>query len=231
MDGEPLIRWDWLVAHLGPIGDRVGQHLYLATIAVAVGFAVSFALAALSIRRRRVYPIVTFVATAAYTIPSFALFAALVPVTGLTTVTAEVPLILYTIVLFLPNIVAGFDSVPFDVLDAADGMGFTRGQRWWRVELPLAVPLVVAGLRLASVSTIGLVTVSAILGDSLGGLGYYILDGYHRHFTTEILVGGLLSIVLAVIADVAFVLLQRFLTPWAARRTPHVQRNEPAQWI
>ena len=81
------------------------------------------------------------------------------------------------------------------------------------------MPLVVAGLRLASVSTIGLVTVSAILGDSFGGLGYYILDGYHRHFTTEILVGGLLSIGLAVIADLGFVLLQRLLTPWAARRT------------
>jgi osmoprotectant transport system permease protein len=218
MTGEPLVRWDWLWAHLGPIADRMGQHLYLAGIAVGFGFAISFALAALSIRRRRVYPLVTLVATAAYTIPSFALFAALVPVTGLTVMTAEIPLILYTFILFVPNIVAGFDAVPWDVLDAADGMGFTRGQRWWRVELPLAVPLVVAGLRLASVSTIGLVTVSAILGDSLGGLGYYILDGYHRHFTTEILVGGLLSIGLAVVADMGFLLLQRLLTPWAARR-------------
>jgi osmoprotectant transport system permease protein len=218
VDAEPLVRWDWLFAHLGPIADRVGQHLYLAGIAIGVGFAFSFALAAISIRRRRLYPFVTLLATAAYTIPSFALFAALVPVTGLTTVTVEFPLVLYTLILFVPNIVAGFDTVPWDVLDAADGMGFTRVQRWWRVELPLAVPLVVAGLRLASVSTIGLVTVSAILGDSFGGLGYYILDGYHRHFTTEILVGGLLSIALAVVADLCFVLLQRFLTPWAARR-------------
>ena len=219
MNGEPLVRWDWIYAHLGPIADRIGQHLYLAAIAVGVGFAVSFALAALSIRRRRLYPFVTVLATAAYTIPSFALFAALVAITGLSILTAEIPLVLYTVVLFVPNIVAGFDAVPWDVLDAADGMGYTRGQRWWRVELPLAVPLVVAGLRLASVSTIGLVTVSAIIGDSFGGLGYYILDGYERHFTTEILVGGLLSIGLAVIADLGFVLLQRLLTPWAARRT------------
>jgi osmoprotectant transport system permease protein len=217
--GEPLMRWDWLFAHFGPIADRVGQHLYLAGLAVSVGFAISFALAALSIRRRKLYPVVTVLATAAYTIPSFAMFAALVAITGLSVFTAEIPLVLYTIILFVPNIVAGFDSVPWDVLDAADGMGYTRGQRWWRVELPLAVPLVVAGLRLASVSTIGLVTVSAILGDSFGGLGYYILDGYHRHFTTEILVGGLLSIGLAVIADLGFVLLQRLLTPWAASRT------------
>jgi osmoprotectant transport system permease protein len=216
--GEPLVRWDWVYGHLGAIADRVGQHLYLAAIAIAAGFVISFALAAISIRRRRLYPIVTLLATSAYTIPSFALFAGLVAITGLTTVTAEVPLIMYTIVLYVPNIVAGFDSVPLDVLDAADGMGYTRGERWWRVELPLAVPLVVAGLRLASVSTIGLVTVSAILGDSFGGLGYYILDGYERHFTTEILVGGLLSIALAVIADLGFVLLGRVLTPWAIPR-------------
>jgi osmoprotectant transport system permease protein len=217
MSHEPLVRWDWIGAHLGPILDRVGQHLYLAAIAVIVGFAISFALAALSIRRRRLYPLVTLVATAAYTIPSFALFAALAAV-SLSTFTAEIPLVIYTFVLFVPNIVAGFDSVPQDVLDAADGMGYTAGQRWWNVELPLAVPLVVAGLRLATVSTIGLVTVSAILGDRFGGLGYYILDGYHRTFPTEILVGGLLSIALAVLADLGFVLLQRLLTPWAAAR-------------
>ena len=218
MTSEPLVRCDWVYEHLGAIADRVGQHLYLAAIAIGVGFVISFGLAALSIRRRRLYPVVTVLATSAYTIPSFALFAGLVAITGLTTVTAEVPLILYTIVLYVPNIVAGFDSVPLDVLDAADGMGYTRGERWWRVELPLAVPLVVAGLRLASVSTIGLVTVSAIIGDSFGGLGYYILDGYERHFTTEILVGGLLSIALAVVADLGFVMLGRLLTPWAARQ-------------
>lgn len=219
MSQEPLVRWDWLFAHLGPITGRVGQHLFLAGIAIGVGFAISFVLAAISIRRRKLYPVVTALATAAYTIPSFALFAALVAITGLSILTAEIPLVLYTIILFVPNIVAGFDAVPWDVLDAADGMGYTRDQRWWRVELPLAVPLVVAGLRLASVSTIGLVTVSAILGNGFGGLGYYILDGYQRHFTTEILVGGLLSIALALIADMAFVFVGRLLAPWATRRS------------
>jgi len=219
MNGEPLVRWDWLWAHLPAIADRIGQHLYLTAIAVGVGFVTSFALAAVSIRRRRLYPPVVVMATALYTIPSVALFAALVAITGLSILTAEIPLVLYTFILFVPNIVAGFDTVPWDVLDAADGMGFTAGQRWWRVELPLALPLVVASLRLATVSTIGLVTVSAILGDRFGGLGYYILDGYHRTFTTEVLVGGLLSIGLAVLADLGFVLLQRLLTPWAAART------------
>ena len=217
MSGEPLVRWDWVWAHLGPIADRIGQHLYLAAIAVGVGFVISFALAAVSIRRRKLYPLVVVISTVAYTIPSFALFAALAAI-SLSIWTAEVPLILYTFILLVPNIVAGFDAVPWDVLDAADGLGFTPWQRWRKVELPLALPLVVAGLRLAAVSTIGLVTVSAILGDRFGGLGYYILDGYHRHFTTEILVGGLLSIGLAVLADLGFVLLQRLLTPWAAAR-------------
>lgn len=219
MSGEPLVRWDWLFAHLGPIFGRVEQHLGLTVLAVGIGFVISFNLAALAVRRRRLYPYVTLLATAVYTIPSFAMFAALVAITGISVLTAEVPLVLYTVILFVPNIVAGFDSVPPEVLDAADGMGYTPGQRWRRVELPLAIPLIVAGLRLATVSTIGLVTVSAILGDSLGGLGYYILDGYHRTFTTEILVGGLLSIGLAVLADLAFVLLQRRLTPWAAVRS------------
>jgi osmoprotectant transport system permease protein len=218
MNGEPLVRWDWLFDHLGPIFGRVEQHLYLAAIAVAIGFAISFALATISIRRRRLYPFIIALATGAYTIPSFALFVALIVVTGPSVTSAEVPLVLYTLILFVPNIVAGFDAVPADVLEAADGLGYTSAQRWLRVELPLAVPLVVAGLRLATVSTIGLVTVTAILGDSLGGLGYYILDGYHRHFTTEILVGGLLSIGLAALADLGCVLLQRVLTPWAATR-------------
>jgi len=215
---EPLVRWDWLGAHLGPIADRVGQHLQLTVIAVVVGFAISFLLAALSIRRRRLYPFIVVISTAIYTIPSFAVFVVLIVATGPSVQSAEVPLVMYTIVLFVPNIVAGFDTVPWEVLDAANGMGFTPWQRWWQVELPLALPLVVASIRLATVSTIGLVTVTAVLGDSLGGLGYYILDGYHRTFTTEILVGGLLSIALAVLADLGLVLLQRVLTPWMAAR-------------
>ena len=214
MGGEPLFRWDWFFDHLGDVAGRIGQHLELTAIAIVTGFAISFVLATIAVRRRRLYPPITLTATAVYTIPSFALFAALVAITGLSVFTAEVPLVLYTVVLFVPNMVAGFDSVPADVIDAANGMGYTRGQRWRAVELPIAVPLIGAGLRLATVSTIGLVTVSAILGDKFGGLGYFILDGYHRHFTTEILIGGVLSIVLAGVVDVAFYMLQRRLTPW-----------------
>ncbi len=215
MNGQPLVQWDWLAGHLDAIAYRVVQHVELAAIAVAVGFVISFALAVLSIRRRRLYPIVAAAASTAYTIPSLALFVLFIAITGISVITVEIPLVLYTLVIFVPNIVAGFDAVPWDVLDAADGLGYTGRQRWLRVELPLAVPLVVAGLRLASVSTIGLVTVSALLGDTFGGLGYFIVNGYSLSFPTEILAGAAMSIVLAVAADLVFVLLQRALTPWA----------------
>ena len=130
MSSEPLVRWDWLAAHLGPIAGRIEQHLYLTLIAVSVGFAISFLLATVAIRRRRLYPLIVVVTTGVYTIPSFALFAALIVFSGPSVLSAEVPLIMYTLVLFVPNIVAGFDAVPWDVLDSADGMGYTPGQRW-----------------------------------------------------------------------------------------------------
>lgn len=217
----PEIDWGWVVAHLGAIADRTGQHLYLTAIALVAGFVISFALAVWSIRRRAVYPLVATFATVVYTIPSLALFVALVPITGISSIlTPEIPLVLYTLVIFVPNIVAGFDAVPLDVLEAADGMGFGRWQRWRRVEVPLAIPLVVAGLRVASVSTIGLVTITSTIGIKFGGLGYFIYDGYNRQFATEMLTGAVPSIVLAVAADVCFVLLQRAITPWTRAAGP-----------
>ncbi len=213
-----MIDWSWIAGHLDALAFRTVQHLYLAAIALAIGLAISFGLALWSVRRRTVYGPLIAASGILYTIPSLALFAALVPVTGITLLTAEVPLVLYTLLIYVRNIVAGFDSVPADVLEAASGMGYATWQRLRRVELPLAIPLVVAGLRLASVSTIGLVTVSAALGDRFGGLGYFILEGYHRSFPTEIWAGAILSILLAVAADVAFVRLQRRITPWARGR-------------
>ena len=133
-----------------------------------------------------------------YTIPSLALFAALVPITGLSVFTAIVPLVLYTILILVRNIVAGFDAVPADVLEAADGMGYARGRRLRDVELPLAVPLIVAGLRVATVSTIGLVTITGTIGDRFGGLGFFILEGWRHRFPTEILFGAVPSMLLAV---------------------------------
>jgi osmoprotectant transport system permease protein len=167
------------------------------------------------VSRRRTYPVISGIAGVLYTIPSLAVFSALVSITGLSILTAEIPLIAYTLVILVRNIVAGFDATPADVLDAADGMGYNQRQRFRRIVLPLSIPLVVAGLRLASVSTIGLVTISATLGASFGGLGFFIFEGYHRLFATEILTGALPSIVLAIAVDVTFVRVQRRLTPWA----------------
>jgi osmoprotectant transport system permease protein len=216
-----MIDWAWVADHLDELAFRTLQHLYLTAVAVAAGFLISFALAVWSIRRRAVYPPIAGFAGILYTIPSLAMFAALVPVTGLRSiVTAEVPLIAYTLLIFIRNIVSGFDAVPRDVLEAADGMGYTQRRRLWQVELPLAIPLVVAGIRLATVSTIGLVTVTGILGDGLGGLGFFIFEAYRRSFLTETLVGAVPLMALAVAADIILVRVQRRLTPWVRPARP-----------
>jgi osmoprotectant transport system permease protein len=221
-----MIDWGWIADHLPAIAGRVAQHVEFAAIALAIGFAISFVLAVASVRVRRLYPFVAGIAGILYTIPSLALFSALVPLVGLSLVTVEIPLVAYTLVIYVRNIVAGFDAVPADVLEAADGMGYTRNQRLLRVELPLAVPLMVAGLRLASVSTIGLVTISGVLGQAFGGLGFFIFE--RPTFATEILVGAVGSIALAISADLVLGALQRRLTPWAAAGDARASRREAA---
>ena len=213
-----MIDWAWIADHLDDLASRTVQHLYLTVIAVAVGLAIAAVLALLSIRRRAMYPPIAAIAGILYTIPSIALFAALVPITRLSILTAEVPLVLYTLLIFLRNIVAGFDSVPLDVVEAADGMGYTRRGRLLRVELPLAIPLIVAGIRLATVSTVGLVTITGMIGDAYGGVGFFIFEGYRHGFPTEILAGAVPSIGLAIALDVVLVSVQRLLTPWARMR-------------
>jgi osmoprotectant transport system permease protein len=210
-----VIDWAWIGDHVDELLAKAVQHLYLTVISVAIGFAISFGLAIWSVRRRRVYGPLTLFTGILYTIPSLFLFPILVPITGLTALTAIIPLVLYSLLIFLRNIVAGFDSVPRDVLESADGMGYTTGSRFWSVELPLAIPLVVAGIRLATVSTIGLVTISGVLGDAYGGLGFFIFEGWRRVFPTEIFAGAFLTIVLAVTIDLLLVVAQRQATPWS----------------
>ncbi len=219
MTGErPLIDWSWIAGHLPTIAALTLQHAVLTIIAVCAGFAISFGIALWSRRDRRVYGPATAVSGTLYTIPSIALFAVLVPFTGLTILTVEIPLVTYTLLILIRNIVAGFDSVPADVLEAADGMGYTGRERLRRVELPLAVPLVFAGLRLATVSTVGLVTVGALIGDAWGGLGVLINEGLQTFFPTKVYVGAILSIALAFAADIALVRTQRRATPWVRGR-------------
>ncbi len=211
--GEPLVRWDWVLSHLGDIQTRLTEHLVLAGLALLIGFGLSFALS-LAIRR---YPLlyepVTWGTGVLYTIPSLALFALLVPFTGLSLLTAEIGLVSYTLLILIRNTVSGLRSVPPDVREAAIGMGYGPGQLLWRVELPLALAVIVAGLRVAAVTTIGLTTVTALIGQ--GGLGFFILDGIQRFFSTPLIVGAVLSVALGVAADGALVLIQRWATPWA----------------
>jgi osmoprotectant transport system permease protein len=209
-----MLDWGWLADHAPALLYRTGQHLYLAAIAVAFGLAISFALGVIATRRRTLYLPFAVLTGLVYTIPSLALFAALVPIVGLSVLSAEIPLVLYTLVILFRNIVAGFDSVPPDVREAADAMSFADPARLLRVELPLAVPLIVAGIRIATVSTIGLVTITATLGDALGGLGFFIFEGARRGFATEIYAGAIPTILLALALDRLFVRVQGRLTPW-----------------
>jgi osmoprotectant transport system permease protein len=136
----------------------------------------------------------------------------LIPYTGLSILTAEIGLVSYTLLILIRNIVSGIRGVPADAREAAIGMGYTPRQRLWRVEVPLAMAAIIAGVRIATISTIGLVTVTALIGQ--GGFGYFILIGIQRAFSTELLVGAVCSVALAIAADSLLVLLQRRLTPW-----------------
>jgi osmoprotectant transport system permease protein len=230
-----VIDWGWLSDHLGAIAYRTGQHLYLTAIAVVVGLLISLVLGILAVRRRRLYTPVNITTGLLFTIPSLAMFAALVPIVGLNLLTAEIPLVMYTLVILFRNVVAGFDAVPADVLEAADGLAVTGRARLGRVELPLATPLIVAGVRVATVSTIGLVTITATLGDAFGGLGFFIYEGARTVFPTEILAGAVPVIALALVLDRLFAWLGARLTPWsraAARPTAETPMVRPpfAQW-
>lgn len=218
MMGAPFFRWDWVFDHLDLVWDKVAEHLILTGIALGVGLAISVALALVGLRFPRLYPPITWVTGVLYTIPSLALFAFLVPITGFTTLTAEIGLVSYTLLILIRNIVAGIQGVDPAVREAAVGMGYAPRRLFLEIELPLALPVILAGIRIAAVTTIGLVTITALIGK--GGVGFFILDGLTRFFDTEIVLGTALSVILAVVVDLSLVLAQRLLTPWASRRTP-----------
>jgi len=210
------IQWDWIAGNLDEIAAATLDHLWLTLIAVGVGFALSLTLGIMAYRRRSLYGPIAGVAGLLYTIPSLALFMVLVPFTGLSVLTAEIGLVSYTLLILVRGVVSGLDGVPRDAVEAATGMGYTASERLARVELPLAVPVIVAALRLATVTTIGLVMVTALIGE--GGLGQLMLRGFNRSFPTMVYVGVVASVILAVALDLALVGLQRWLTPWARAR-------------
>ena len=215
-DSGSWIWWHWVGTHLDEIHSRINEHILLTLLAVGIGFAIAFPLGIVSYRWRRLYGPMLAVTSGLYTIPSIALFGLMIPTFGLSRATAVIPLALYTLLLILRNVVVGFDAVPAEILDAADGMGYTRVRRLLQVELPIALPAVVAGLRIAFASTIGLVTVTALIGQ--GGLGRFIIDSQQRDFRTPLVVGTTLSLVLAVIADLLLVGALRVASPWARHR-------------
>ncbi len=209
---EPLIRWQWIPDHWEDIRAATTEHLQLTGSSVAVGFVIAMVMAMASVRWRFLYGPLAALSGALYSIPSLALFALLVPFTGLGYRTAQIALVSYTLLILLRNIVAGIDGVPQEVKDAADGMGYEPWRRFVSVDLRLATPTIVSGLRIATVTIIGLVTVAALVGS--GGYGTFIDDGLSRQFPTPIVVGACLSIAMALVFDLLFVGLQRILTPW-----------------
>jgi osmoprotectant transport system permease protein len=212
---NPIIRWEWVVEEWDQIWEALVQHVQLTLLSVALGSLVAAILAAIALRFRVTAAPITGFTAFLYTIPSVALFGLLVPYFGLSRTTAVLPLAAYTLLILVTNTIAGFDSVPQSVIESADGMGLTPTQRIFKVELPLALPLIIAGLRIAVVSTVGLVTVASIIGQ--GGLGRLILDGLQRTFWTLMTVGASLSILLALLLDGLIHVLGRMATPWSRR--------------
>jgi osmoprotectant transport system permease protein len=218
--GDHAFCWGWVREHWGDtLGPALVQHVELTAIAVGIGFALAFPLALLAHRFRPLEQPIGIVSALVYTIPSLAAFQLLVPFTGITWTTVEIALVAYTLVILFPNIVAGLRSVPAEVLEAAAGMGLTRRQTLLRVELPLAVPAIVAGLRIAVVSTVAIATIAATLLPD--GLGYPMLLALKEPtpFKTEIYATGILAVALALACDGALVALRRVLVPWTRSGT------------
>jgi osmoprotectant transport system permease protein len=208
-----LIRWSWVGDHLDDIRDALVQHIELTGLALLFGLLLAFPLSLAAVQWPRLYgPILGFTGVL-FTIPSLALFILLIPFTGLQIQTALIGLTIYTLLILVRNMVEGLRGVDRDVREAAQAMGYTRARQLFQVELPLALPVMIAGVRIATVTTIGLVTVTALIG--WGGLGQLFINGFTLNFPTPIVVGIVLSALLAFTADLLLVGLQHRLTPWA----------------
>jgi osmoprotectant transport system permease protein len=189
-----------------------GEHVVLTVVSVGLGMLLALPLGVLAFRVPRLRGLVLGTSTAVYTIPSLAMFSLLLPFTGLSATTVVVGLVLYSLTILVRNVLAGLQGVPADVVESAVGTGHGPVSLLLRVQLPLALPTVLAGLRVATVSTVALVTVGSILGH--GGLGDLIYAGLRTQFQAEVLTATVLVVALAVTADLLLVGVQRALTPW-----------------
>lgn len=217
---QPFFQWSYVSSQWSQISSDLLQHISLSLLALGIGLCLSLPLALLAWQFRIFRAPVFAFASALYIIPSLALFAILGPITGYVASypTAEVALVGYTLLILIWNTVAGLNAVPDDAREAATAMGYSRRAALIRVDLPLALPYVFAGLRVAAATVIGLVTVTALIG--LGGLGQQITYGFNIDYYTPIIVGLVLSVALAALCDLILVGVQRFAVPWsrASRR-------------
>jgi osmoprotectant transport system permease protein len=208
--------WDWISRNGDLIRSSLEEHVILTASAVGLGLLIALPLGVAANRWPRIYAPTLAVTGILFTIPSLAAFAFLIPYTGLSRTTALIPLTSYTLLILVRNIVAGLAAVPPEIKDAADGMGFSRRRRLLRIELPLALPTIMAGVRIATVTIVGLTAVAGLL--AIPSLGNLIYIGQNRPIQTAVTVGIVLSIALAVVADLVLALVQRLLTPWSRSR-------------
>jgi osmoprotectant transport system permease protein len=201
---------DWIAENFDRYVSPFWEHVFLTVVSVAIGFAIAFSLALLAHRRRWLTGPIVQVTGILYTLPSVAVFFLLLPITGRGKTTAIIALVAYTLLILFRNVIAGLDNVPEDARDAGRGMGLTQRQLLWRVELPLALPEIMAGLRIAMTTTVGLAALAFLAG--AGGLGEAIFADVN--FRSNVLVAGGLAVGLAVVLDLAVLGVQRAITPW-----------------
>jgi osmoprotectant transport system permease protein len=206
---------DWIADNFDRYVTPFWEHVYLTIVSVAIGFAIAFALALLAYRRRWLTGPIIQITGILYTLPSVAVFFLLLPITGRGKTTAIIALVAYTLLILFRNVIAGLDNVPEEARDAGRGMGLTQRQLLWRVELPLAVPEIMAGLRIAATTTVGLAALAFLAG--AGGLGEAIFADIN--FRSNVLVAGGLAVGLAVVLDLAVLGVQRVITPWMRAAT------------
>jgi osmoprotectant transport system permease protein len=205
---------DWIVDNFDRYVDPFWQHVYLTLVSLGLGFAISFGLALLAHRRRWLVGPVTQVTGILYTLPSLAVFFLLLPLTGRGNTTAIIALVAYTLLIIFRNVMTGLDNVPAETRDAGRGMGLTDRQLLWRVELPLALPEILAGLRIAATTTVGLATLAFFAG--AGGLGEQIFADIN--FKSNVVAAGGLAVMLAAALDALILLAQWAITPWTRAR-------------
>nr|WP_203600793.1 ABC transporter permease [Streptomyces sp. SID10853] len=218
--------WDYVTSRSQELTDATVQHIWITAVSVAIGLVVAVPLALLARRGRLFAGPVLGLTTVLYTVPSLAMFSLLLPWFGLSAALVVTGLVLYSLTILVRNLLAGLAAVPEDAREAARGMGYGPVRLLWEVELPLALPALFAGVRIATVSTVALTTVGSIVGK--GGLGNLISDALPTLFKAQVLTASVLCVLLAVLADLMLLGVQRLLTPWTRIRTPRAVRTAEA---